>query len=288
MKHFSEVDIAVRKNRFHGHLQTIWPQALPKSTHFQWREFLLPLPEGNELRYRVTGGSGDKCWVLLHGLGGDWGGPEALWSAVAALQSGYAAVEVRWARKPPTHAGQYQHMEQVVQRLKSQHSFRHIELMGFSLGGSVMLNWGYRSPDPVVKRLIAVCTPLNLESTAKNLLTGFNRIYDKRFNKIFRKWIPEKGIPPRASVYEIDELFTAKIHGFKNRDDYYQTCSAENFLDQISIPQIYLASENDPLVNVQDYQRLSENSQRKIHITKFGGHVGYGPSMKKFVEEITL
>jgi len=277
----------MHQNRLQGHLQTIWPQSLPKSSYFQWREFPLPLIEGNELRYRVTGSS-DKCLIIMHGLGGDWGGSEALWSAVAALETGFTVVEVRWARKPPTHAGQYQHLQQVLEDLKSRFRFNHIEMMGFSLGGSVMLNWGYKSSDPLVKKLIAVCTPLNLESTALNLLTGFNRVYDKRFNKIFRKWNPEKGIPPKASVYEIDELFTAKIHGFKNRDEYYHTSSAQNFLDSISIPQVYLVSENDPLVNVQDFQKLESHQKRVVKITKFGGHVGYGPYMKKFVEETIL
>ena len=149
-----------------------------------------------------------------------------------------------------------------------------------------MLNWARKQNLKRVQKLIAVCAPLDLETASLRLKSGFSRIYDFRFNQILRTWYPSAKVKPLMTIYEVDEYFTSKKHGFKDRKDYYTSCSPIHFLDEIQIPQHYIAAENDPLIDVSQFKKLAPSPLRHVLITEGGGHVGYGEWMSKLVTSI--
>jgi uncharacterized protein len=270
---------------FGGHLETLWPKDQP---HFQatlWTEKTLSVDSENEIKIRFTSFK-TKILVILHGLGSDWGTSESMWSAQGAYEAGWSVVQVRWARNPPSHAGQKEHLETVLQFLETQRKFQRIYILGFSMGASIMLNWARKQNLKRVQKLIAVCGPLDLDSASRRLKTGFSRLYDFRFNRILRGWYPRAKLKPFMTIYDVDEFFTSKAHGFKDRNDYYTSCSPLYFLDEIQIPQHYIVAENDPLIDVKEYKKLKPSPLRLITITEGGGHVGYGNWMKSLITNI--
>ena len=270
---------------FGGHRETIWPKNQPVFPAEKWNEKTIILDSENEIKIRFTA-LRTKVLVILHGLGSDWNTSESMWSAHSAVEAGWSVVQVRWARTPPTHAGQKEHLEKVLQFIESQSKFQKIYILGFSMGASIMLNWARSQSLKRVQKLISVCAPLDLDVTSRRLKSGFSRLYDFRFNKILRTWYPKANVKPLMTIFEVDEYFTSKTHGFKDRNDYYTSCSPINFLDEIQIPQHYIASENDPLIDVNLYKKLKPSPLRHVLITEGGGHVGYGEWMAKLIASI--
>jgi predicted alpha/beta-fold hydrolase len=268
-----------------GHRETLFPKKKPTFQANLLTAARLPLSETNELWVRHTPLK-PKLLVVLHGLGGDWDSAENLWALDGAQRAGWSCAQVRWARTPPTHAGQKEHLEAVLSFLEKQYKFEKVYVLGFSLGASVMLNWARGKGCERVQKLIAVSAPLDLESASKRLRRGFSKLYDFRFNRILHKWHPEARVTPLMSIFEIDEHFTAPTHGFRDRDDYYKSCSALNFLDEIQIPQVYVVAKNDPLIDIEFYYGLEKSPTRHLVITEGGGHAGYGHWMSDLVFDL--
>jgi uncharacterized protein len=267
---------------FHGHFETIRPKSRPDFPQNLWSEQIIQ-PE-NEIKIRFTALSSNVL-IILHGLGGDWDSSENIWSAYAALEMGWSVVQVQWARRPPTHAGQKEHLEKVLSYLETKSDFKKIFVLGFSIGACIMLNWARKQSLKRVDKLISVGSPLDLEITAQKLSSGFSRIYDWRLNKILRNWYPQSMVNSFMSIYEIDEFFTSRHHGFKNREDYYKNCSPLYFLNEIQIPVSLLVAENDPIVDVANYKNLNPSPIRQVMFTEGGGHVGYGSWIAKFIKK---
>ncbi|PHM58013.1 hydrolase [Xenorhabdus hominickii] len=82
---------------------------------------------------------------------------------------------------------------------------------------------------------------------------------------------------------EFDNAITAKIHGFKDADDYYHQCSALPRLPNITIPLLIIHAKDDPFMSpevIPDTTHLPPNIEYQM--TEHGGHVGFvGGSLKK-------
>ncbi len=63
--------------------------------------------------------------------------------------------------------------------------------------------------------------------------------------------------------------------GFRDREDYYQTCSTDSVLDKITIPTVVMTAHDDPFVKVEAYLRAKVSSSVTLHMEPFGGHMGY-------------
>jgi uncharacterized protein len=256
---------------FGGHGETILSKSQPALSLKTWTLFNINVAKQNTVSVRHSPLK-ENILFILHGLGSDWSSSENMWSASAAIELGWCVAQIQWARRPPTHAGQIDHLEKAIQKL------------GFSMGASVMLNWARKQSLARAQKLIGVSPLLDLESTSTCLTRGFSRLYDYRFNKILRSWYPESNIKSEMTIREVDEVFTSRFHGFKNRNDYYQSCSALNFIDEIQIPQIFLSAQNDTLVTADTFEKIKPSPLRKIILTEGGGHVGYGHRMADFIK----
>tara|TARA_B110000027_G_scaffold121391_1_gene135524 strand:+ start:57 stop:440 length:384 start_codon:yes stop_codon:yes gene_type:complete len=79
------------------------------------------------------------------------------------------------------------------------------------------------------------------------------------------------------TIYDFDDLITAPMHGFKHAEDYYEKCSAKNFLGNISIPTQILNAMNDPFLTPKILNKsIAAHSDHVCYqITSQGGHCGY-------------
>jgi hypothetical protein len=158
--------------------------------------------------------------------------------------------------------------------------------VGFSLSGNALLLLlsgarGGTLPDCAV----AVNAPIDLGRCALRLKAGFNRVYDLRFVALCAAAIQarrraglvreEYRIPPLATLYDFDDLYTAPAGGFKNREDYYRSCSAKDKLASIGTPTVLITAKDDPFVGFEDYASAALGSSVHLHAEDVGGHMGY-------------
>lgn len=275
-----------------GHLQTIMGHLLPspkpseKGVHLN----ITLDKEAERIHSTYLKGNSNTAIYLFHGLGGSTDAGYMQRTALVARRLGHhvfinnhrgCGLGAGLATEP-YHSGRADDLSKVIaygKEMLPRH--KHIAI-GFSLSANalLLLAAGIRAnvkPDVA----IAINAPINLDRASLKLKEGLNRIYDKRFTKELKKYILDNR-PQDLGDYSLvkdlrdfDERYTAPFGNFKNRADYYETCSAKKYLPLIDIPTLILTSEDDPFVDVQDYRKGFFSATTVVHIEKHGGHMGY-------------
>ena len=168
-----------------------------------------------------------------------------------------------------------------------------ITLLGFSLGGNIVLKLLGEAPDQLpsaVVRAAAVNPPIDLEQSVVALRHWSLRAYDRYFVKLLLSRLSDRerihpDAPPAQfaqrprQLFDFDDLYTAPVSGYRDARDYYQQCSSQQFLANIRVPTLMLTSRDDPLIAVSMFERqVAANNlspQIQLHIAEGGGHLGY-------------
>jgi predicted alpha/beta-fold hydrolase len=146
---------------------------------------------------------------------------------------------------------------------------------------------GESGPDTPLIAAVAVSVPLNLHAAATALSRGFSRIYQRYLLRRMKKSVRRKFDPFTAAFEwerameartfaEFDDAVTAPLHGFVNKDDYYDRCSSARFLRGIARPTLILNALDDPFMTpdvIPAEDALSETLT--IEVSERGGHVGF-------------
>ena len=164
-------------------------------------------------------------------------------------------------------------------------------LVGYSLGGNQVLKLaaelGQQSGE--VLGVCAVSAPLDLAACSRKLEARSNFIYQWRFVRSMKEKMRERqrmmpdvfqfdGVLERIkTVWDLDDLITAKFFGFGTAENYYRTQSAIAHLDRIALPALLIAAKDDPLVPYEIYRHASitRNPKLKLISTDHGGHVSF-------------
>ena len=165
-----------------------------------------------------------------------------------------------------------------------------IVLKGFSLGGNITLKYlGERESIPKeIKAAVAVSVPCFLAGSARELHTFQNTLYARRFKKhlIARLTIKQKQFPDHITLneiksiktlYDFDDIYTSKAHGFEDAQDYYKQCSSLQFLDNIKTPTLILNAQNDSFLSPECFPKEDAQTNKNLFLEmpKNGGHVGF-------------
>jgi hypothetical protein len=160
--------------------------------------------------------------------------------------------------------------------------------IGFSLSATALLlllgrdrDQGLCQPD----RAVAVSPVVNMEAASRRLSQGLNRLYELRFVNVLCHQIEERWrrglIPSRIRVSramtlrDLDAAYTAPQAGFRDRDDYYQSCSCGRHLHDIRVPTVILDSTDDPFATARDMEGLDVSPAVHLHVEPLGGHMGF-------------
>jgi predicted alpha/beta-fold hydrolase len=186
----------------------------------------------------------------------------------------------------PYHSGRAEDLSAAITYAKKRHPRGRVGAVGFSLSANALLlllggQRGKVQPDFGV----AVNAPIELETCSVRLGQKLNRIYDVRFLLQLRqdlKMKSERGliqgkydIPLKLTLRDFDNIYTAPASGFRDREDYYDTCSASKYVHLIEKPTVVFTSDDDPIIDVQAYRRARFSEHCLLHIEKVGGHMGY-------------
>ena len=242
--------------------------------------------------------------ILFHGLGGS-----ADSKYVVRIAKKLNAVGFRTARfnhrgcapyneltaKNIYHTGSLEDLRAGVVAVKNRWPRAPIIVAGFSLSGAILLNLLGREPDidlriPNLRKAIAICPPIDLEGSSQAISELKNRHYDLYYTKHLvrtasRRKLKYPGVfnptlPRGVNLRTFDELFTARLGGFKSRDDYYETCSPGSFVDKICLPTTVIAAADDPIVPIATVTRAHFSDAVTLRVEKSGGHMGFLSSEK--------
>jgi predicted alpha/beta-fold hydrolase len=170
-------------------------------------------------------------------------------------------------------------------------NYSEIALIGFSLGGNVILKYlGERGTQvqSLISKAAAFSVPCDLESSSHHLARSANRIYLKRFLRLLRKKIRMKmAVMPGQiddhdyktikTFKEFDDRYTAPIFGFSSAEDYWRKASCKPFLATVSVPTLLINAADDPFLTdlCHPIEEAKNNPRLFLEIPKFGGHVGF-------------
>jgi uncharacterized protein len=236
--------------------------------------------------------------IFVHGLEGSSAAGYARSMSWAALEAGYVTHRFNMRSCGGTehlslsnyHSGQTSDLFFVLKE-RRRNSHLPIFLVGFSLGGNVVLKLAGELGDQAQGLITAVCavsTPIDLKACSLALGQPNNFIYEQRFLQRLRgrirlrnKQAPEiyslEPLQKIRTIYEFDDLYTGPLFGFGNADTYYTTQSANRFLDKIRVPALLVQAKDDPLIpfSVYDHPAFRENPHLTLIAVEHGGHLGF-------------
>jgi predicted alpha/beta-fold hydrolase len=235
---------------------------------------------------------------FVHGLEGSSAAGYARSMSYAALEAGYATHRFNMRSCGGTehlalsnyHSGQTSDLFYVVQERRRKSGLP-IYLVGFSLGGNVVLKLAGELGDEARGLLAAVCavsTPIDLKACSMALGKRGNFLYEQRFLQRLRERIrlrnkqaPEiyslEPLKKIRTIYDFDDLYTGPLFGFGNADNYYTTQSANRFIGKIRVPALIIQAKDDPLIPfaVYDHPAFRENPCLTLLAAEHGGHLGF-------------
>ncbi|CDL83473.1 hydrolase [Xenorhabdus szentirmaii] len=303
-KHFSPLNGASNP-----HLQTLLPRLLRRHPKLQpyWQRLNLPDDDFVDLAWSEdpATASHKPRLVIFHGLEGGFNSPYAHGLISACKEKGWLGVVMhfRGCSGEPNrqqriyHSGETSDARYFLDWLTSTYGNVPTAAVGYSLGGNMLAC--YLAEERENARLdaaVIVSAPFMLEACSKRIEQGFSQVYQhyllsKLKNNATRKLLHYPNSLPLSlaqlnsmkKLREFDNAITAKIHGFKDADDYYRQCSALPHLPNITKPLLIIHAKDDPFMApevIPELALLPPNIEYQL--TEHGGHVGFvGGSLKK-------
>ncbi len=190
------------------------------------------------------------------------------------------------------HSGETSDARFFLEHLKQRFPKADLYAVGYSLGGNMLLKYlGKFKENSLLKAAAAISPPLDLTACEQKLKRGFSQVYQshllsrmKRNLKIKLDKMPEfaqhllcgHNINQIKNFKSFDQLVTAPLHGFKSAEDYYQKCSAMQYLKNITVPSLILHAKDDPFMThavIPQQEQLSPFIEYEL--ASHGGHVGF-------------
>lgn len=240
----------------------------------------------------------DRVAIVLHGLEGNTNRTYMRGCAHYLSANGWnvVAVNFRGCSGQPNlnyksyNAGITDDLDAIVRYIDGMKQFKEIALVGFSLGGNLLLKYlgEGRSLASTISKGVAVSAPLDLKGSLARLTEPQNWLYRTKFlidlkKKLKDKWqrFPEMQgameLSKITSLLDFDNAYTAPAHGFKDAYDYYANSSSVFYLDKISHPVLILNAKNDSFLSPNCFPHsLAKNSPNiYLETPNHGGHVAF-------------
>lgn len=261
---------------------------------------LIRLPDGDRLALEITVPKGwkseDLTVVMVHGLCGSHKSPYLVRLTKRLESQGIRSIRLnmrgcgsgKGLAKQMYHSGRSEDIFEVIKQIKMEEPNSPLLLIGFSLGGNIVLKMTGEMSDLAKEFLlgvIAVSPPVDLYSSVVMIGHPDNAVYEKYFIGLMRadvhyrhkkfKDLPRIRLPKNLKIYEFDQLYTAPYYGFRDAKDYYDKCSSAQFISDISVPCKILLAQDDPIVSPHSLDHIDLPSHIDVFKTKRGGHMGF-------------
>lgn len=289
------------------------PSGMYCSAHFNtiMTAMFRKVPRIEMVRQRITLQDGDfidldtslkgrkTVAVIVHGLEGDGHRPYMVGMAQALQKVGLDTINVNLRgcsgevnRLLTTyHSGSTDDLQEILDFVFNTYDYKQLVLVGFSLGGNIVLKYTgdqAQQIDERIKASVGVSVPCDLTSCANSIKETRNFIYMRRFIHNLRAKVKAKKhlltpdmdynqLLSAKNFHEFDHWFTAKVHGFKSAEHYWETCSSKPGLKDVTIPTLLLNARDDSFLGKDCYpfEQARSHSLFYMMAPKYGGHVGF-------------
>ena len=279
-----------------AHVQTLWAAVIRRPASVPLRRERLELPDGDFVDLDWVDPAHGPIVILLHGLEGSSRSRYARGMLQALGRHGFRAVLMYFrgcAGEPNRlarsyHSGETGDLDFLVQTLKKREPHTALALVGFSLGGNVLLKWlGENAGRAPVETAVAVSVPFMLADSVRRMERGFSQIYQWNLlaslrRSLKRKFarrpcpIPLAGLSRLRGFRDFDEHITAPLHGFRGAEHYYAAASSRPFLRRIEVATLVVHAADDPFMTPSVIPSAEELSPAiRFELSRHGGHVGF-------------
>jgi predicted alpha/beta-fold hydrolase len=279
------------------HLQTLWPALMRRGKKLLLRRDRIELADGDFIDIDCTQQTTGPIVIVLHGLEGSVNSSYAQGLLAMLSQHGWRSGVMHFRgcsgemnRLPRIyHSGETSDVATIVDILHQREPQTSLVVVGFSLGGNVLLKWlgETKTQNPLVAA-VAISVPFELGKAADYMRQGFTRVYHQQLLRLLQKKIAAKfqsqtapimtlpALSKLQTIREFDDKITAPLHGFASAEDYYVRSSSRQFLKNIGVPTLIINALDDPFVPEVTIPAAEElSSYVELEITKQGGHVGF-------------
>lgn len=281
-----------------AHFSTIYAGKFKKFKSPEYNREEIDLADGDflEIDFNLKNKS-KKAVILCHGLEGNSQRTYINSCATLFLENDYSifawnnrTCSGKMNRLPKLyHHASIEDLDAVV-KFALNKGIEQVYLIGFSMGGAQVLNYLGRIDeiDSRVKAGVSVSVPIEIKASADSLKKGFNKVYMYNFLiglkqklKIKASQFPE--IIPIDKVKQIkdfdflDDNFTAPLHGFTDRHDYYFKVSPARSLANVTHPVLILNSYDDPFLGEGCFPIDFAKENKVVHLetVNYGGHCAF-------------
>ena len=242
-------------------------------------------------RLREVPGS-EEALLLVHGLGGSIDSHYMPRGAAAAEAAGLSCLRLNLRGSDRLgedyyHAGLTADLHAALASPELAR-YRRLYVIGYSMGGHVVLRFATEPGDPRVGAVAAVCAPVDLARSQQEIDSPFLGIYRKylliNLKSLYAAVAVRRPVPfPVDRLDEIrtflqfDDRIIAPRHGFTGAADYYARMSVAPRLGELRVPALLLNSELDPMVPARSVRPALEGSSPRLRVAwlRGGGHVAF-------------
>jgi len=283
-----------------GHLWTVaplaaWtlrPQPLPPFTRWTTE-----LDDPSVGRIRLSGAlhrrqsSSDSLVLVLHGLGGDIDSHYVHRAAIEVDLAGADCLRLNMRGADMSghdiyHAGLAADLHAAIGSAALA-AYRRIVLLGYSLGGHLVLRYALDEPDPRVTSVAAICPPLDLARAVAYLDSPARWPYRQHVLRALkaalvpmaaRHALPTSLAKTRSitRIRQWDEQLLVPRFGYRDANDYYRRESVGPRLRDIELPSLIVGARHDPMVSARTLEQTLSTCSASVDIQWLhdAGHVG--------------
>lgn len=239
---------------------------------------------------------GDPMVFMVHGLCGSHKSHYMTRIARRFYKIGYQAIRInlrncgsgRGLAKNIYHSGSSDDVKEVIEDLTRHFPKSPKALVGFSLGGNIVLKLAGEFADnghDHLKGVVAVGAPIDLLSSARLFMQPNNQIYANYFLRLLMNDVnfihshfsdlPPHNLPEEISLHDFDELYVAPRANYTSALEYYYKCSSKKVIKNVIVPTKVLLALDDPIISPHSLNDVELPDNIEVYKTQHGGHIGF-------------
>lgn len=288
-----------------GHAQTIaayaWPRRFRFASERDEERLFAVAPDVKVLAHCrwQTDAAASPTIVVWHGIEGSTASNYMQAIAEKGFRAGFNVIRVNFRNCGGTehltstiyHGGLSSDLAAVVKELIEKDGVQRMLVVGFSLGGNLVLKLAGEygeDPPPEILGICAVSPSVDLNASADMILKRSNWIYHRDFvrrlkqrirtnHKLYPDVYDISGLRDVRTLREFDDRFTSRAHGFADANDYYYRSSSLRVISRIRIPTLIVHAEDDPFIPFAPLHDpvVTNNPYILLLAPRQGGHVAF-------------
>jgi len=237
--------------------------------------------------------------VMIHGLTGSEDSAYVRASAYFHLKRGRRVLRLNLRGAGPSrkscgghyHAGCWMDIRDALKALDGEPAAQGLFLVGYSLGGNVLVNLlAHQAEGLRIRGAATISASIEPAQAARRLMSPRNEIYHSWLLREMKLECTAPGarlsederaaITGAKTIWEFDDSFIAPRNGFAGAADYYARTAGARFVQKIRTPTLMIHARNDPWIPADPYAALELDPPANVHVFLLdgGGHVGFHAS----------